>query len=69
MEKADGRGERTPASAQAGSPGGPVVNVRGELVGVLAARESAQQTGYAATTEEIARFLAGIDATRVGKPF
>ena len=43
--------------AQAGSPGGPLLNDRGELVGVLSARESAQQTGYAATTAEIARFL------------
>ncbi|HEX4609566.1 MAG TPA: serine protease, partial [Urbifossiella sp.] len=33
---------------QAGSPGGPVVNGRGELVGVLAAREVTQSTGYAA---------------------
>lgn len=43
--------------AQGSSPGGPVLNDRGELVGVLAARESAQQVGYAATPEEIAAFL------------
>ncbi|MFO0803280.1 MAG: trypsin-like peptidase domain-containing protein [Gemmataceae bacterium] len=43
--------------AQSGSPGGPVLNERGELVGVLAARESAQNTGYAATPDEIADFL------------
>ncbi|WP_162668960.1 S1 family peptidase [Gemmata massiliana] len=43
--------------AQAGSPGGPLVNVRGELVGVLASREGAQQVGYAATTDEIRAFL------------
>ncbi len=43
--------------AQSASPGGPVLNERGELIGVLSARESAQQTGYAATGEEIARFL------------
>ena len=43
--------------AQSGSPGGPVVNDRGELVGVLSARESAQQTAYAATADEITRFL------------
>ncbi|MBP3953977.1 trypsin-like peptidase domain-containing protein [Gemmata sp. G18] len=43
--------------AQGGSPGGPLVNARGELVGVLATRESAQQVGYAATTDEIRAFL------------
>lgn len=51
--------------AQAGSPGGPVVNDRGELIGVLAARESAQQTGYAATIEEVAAFL---DEARTDRP-
>jgi len=43
--------------AQSGSPGGPILNERGELVGVLAARESSQQVGYAASPEEIADFL------------
>ncbi len=43
--------------AQAGSPGGPLVNAKGELVGVLAAREGAQQVGYAATADEIRAFL------------
>jgi tetratricopeptide (TPR) repeat protein len=43
--------------AQGGSPGGPVVNDRGELVGVLCAKESAQLVGYAVTAEEIAEFL------------
>jgi S1-C subfamily serine protease len=43
--------------AQGASPGGSVLNDRGELVGVLASRESAQQVGYAATPEEIASFL------------
>lgn len=43
--------------AQAGSPGGPVLNDRGELVGVLSAKESAQQVGYAVTAGEIAAFL------------
>ncbi len=42
---------------QAGSPGGPVLNERGELVGVLASREGTQLVGYAATADEIARFL------------
>ncbi|AMV25853.1 Putative serine protease HhoA precursor [Gemmata sp. SH-PL17] len=58
-------GEKAPAvnvlvgqlPAQAGSPGGPLVNVRGELVGALASREGAQQVGYAATTDEIRAFL------------
>jgi S1-C subfamily serine protease len=43
--------------AQSSSPGGPVLNAKGELVGVLAARESAQMVAYAATTEEIRNFL------------
>ncbi|MCI0705300.1 MAG: trypsin-like peptidase domain-containing protein [Planctomycetia bacterium] len=43
--------------AQTGSPGGPILNAKGELVGVLSARESAQQVGYAATTDEIRAFL------------
>jgi S1-C subfamily serine protease len=43
--------------AQTGSPGGPVVNAKGELVGVLSAREGAQLVGYAATTDEIRAFL------------
>ncbi len=43
--------------AQAGSPGGPLVNAKGELVGVLASREGAQLVGYAATTGEIRTFL------------
>ncbi len=43
--------------AQAGSPGGPIVNAKGELVGVLATREGAQQVGYCATTDEIREFL------------
>jgi S1-C subfamily serine protease len=42
---------------QAGSPGGPVLNAKGELVGVLSAREGAQQVGYAATADEIRAFL------------
>jgi S1-C subfamily serine protease len=43
--------------AQSGSPGGPLLNARGELVGVLSARETAQQVGYAATTDEVRAFL------------
>ncbi|MBM3979576.1 MAG: trypsin-like serine protease [Planctomycetes bacterium] len=43
--------------AQAGSPGGPILNANGELVGVLSAREGAQLVGYAATTDEIRTFL------------
>lgn len=43
--------------AQSGSPGGPVLNDRGELVGVLAAKESTQMVGYAVSSEEIAAFL------------
>ena len=42
---------------QAGSPGGPVVNDKGELVGILSAKESTQQVGYAIPAEEIAAFL------------
>jgi S1-C subfamily serine protease len=43
--------------AQTGSPGGPILNAKGELVGVLSAREGAQLVGYAATTDEIREFL------------
>jgi S1-C subfamily serine protease len=43
--------------AQIGSPGGTVLNAKGELVGVLAAREGAQMVAYAATTDEILAFL------------
>jgi S1-C subfamily serine protease len=43
--------------AQAGSPGGPVANAKGELVGVLSAREGAQMVGYCATADEIRLFL------------
>jgi S1-C subfamily serine protease len=43
--------------AQTGSSGGPVLNAKGELVGVLSAREGAQMVGYAATTDEIRAFL------------
>lgn len=43
---------------QARAPGGPVVNIHGELVGLLSAKESAGgQVAYAVTSEEIARFL------------
>jgi tetratricopeptide (TPR) repeat protein len=43
--------------AQVGSPGGPVLNDRGELVGILSAKESAHMVAYAVTAEEIAAFL------------
>ncbi len=43
--------------AQTGSPGGPILNAKGELVGVLSAREGAQMVGYCATTDEIRAFL------------
>ena len=51
--------------AQAGSPGGPVLNAKGELVGVLSAREGAQLVGYAATADEIRAFL---DVARRDRP-
>ena len=51
--------------AQAGSPGGPVLNAKGELVGVLSAREGAQMVGYCATADEIRAFL---DATLRDRP-
>jgi S1-C subfamily serine protease len=55
--------------AQAGSPGGPVLNDRGELVGILSARESAQQVGYAVSAAEITSFLkAARDAERTLPP-
>jgi S1-C subfamily serine protease len=43
--------------AQWQSPGGPVLNDKTELVGVLAAKEGPQQVGYAADAAEIAAFL------------
>jgi tetratricopeptide (TPR) repeat protein len=43
--------------AQAGSPGGPVLSAKGELVGVLSAREGAQMVAYTPTTDEIRDFL------------
>jgi hypothetical protein len=43
--------------AQVGSPGGPVMNDAGELVGIVASRESTQMVGYAVSTDEIAEFL------------
>jgi S1-C subfamily serine protease len=43
--------------AQAGSPGGPALNDKGELVGVMAAKESTQMVGYAVSAEEITAFL------------
>lgn len=43
--------------AQAGSPGGPVLNDRGELLGLVAAKESAQMVGYVVAAGEIAEFL------------
>lgn len=51
--------------AQAGSPGGPVLNDKGELAGVLTAKESTQQVGYAVAVEEIASFL---DIVRMDRP-
>lgn len=43
--------------AQTGSPGGPLVNASGALVGVLSAREGAQSVGYCATPDEVRAFL------------
>jgi S1-C subfamily serine protease len=43
--------------AQVGSPGGPILNSQGELVGILAPREGAQMVAYCATSEEIRHFL------------
>ena len=43
--------------AQTGSPGGSVVNDKGELVGIVTAKESAQMVGYAVACNEIDSFL------------
>lgn len=43
--------------AQTGSPGGPVANTNGALVGILSAREGAQSVGYCADTDEVRAFL------------
>lgn len=51
--------------AQTGSPGGAVVNEAGELVGIVAAKESAQMVGYAIAANEIAAFL---DVALVDRP-
>jgi S1-C subfamily serine protease len=58
-------GEKAPAvsalvcqlPAQHGSPGGPILNAKGELVGVQSAREGAQMVAYCATTDEVRAFL------------
>ncbi|HEX3146969.1 MAG TPA: tetratricopeptide repeat-containing serine protease family protein [Gemmataceae bacterium] len=48
---------------QGSACGGPVVNEGGELIGILAARESPRQDlAYAATPTELRAFLASIDA-------
>lgn len=51
--------------AQTGSPGGPILDTKGELVGILSAREGAQLVGYAATTDEVRAFL---DVARRDRP-
>jgi|SRR5579883_531096 len=51
--------------AQTGSPGGPILNVKGELVGVQSTHEGAQLVGYCATTDEIRAFL---DVARHDRP-
>ena len=51
--------------AQVGSPGGAVVNEASELVGIVAAKESAQMVGYAIAADEIAAFL---DVALVDRP-
>jgi S1-C subfamily serine protease len=51
--------------AQAGSPGGPVLNDQGELVGILATKESTQMVGYAISSGEIDAFL---DTARFDRP-
>ena len=64
VKLADGDAARPVAASvlqlptQAGSPGGPVFNDRGELVGVLSAREGAQHVGYAALPDEVRGFVA-----------
>ncbi len=51
--------------AQSGSPGGPILNAKGELVGVLAAREGAQMVAYCSTSREFHAFL---DENRRDRP-
>lgn len=51
--------------AQSGSPGGPITNAKGELIGVLSAREGAQMVGYCASIEETLAFL---DVARNDRP-
>lgn len=43
--------------AQRNSPGGPILNSQGELVGILAPQEGPQMVAYCATSEEIRDFL------------
>jgi S1-C subfamily serine protease len=43
--------------AQIGSPGGPVLNARGELVGIVAAKEAPQMVAYAVAADAIAAWL------------
>ena len=45
---------------QGHSAGGPVLNERGEILGVLSRKEGANQVAYAATLDEVRAFLAAV---------
>lgn len=48
---------QTTANVSPGSNGGPLLNMRGEVIGVIAAKIDAAQAGFAFPISDIAKFL------------
>ncbi len=55
--------------AQANSPGGPIFNSRGELVGVLAAKDAPPLVGYAVRMAEVRAFVGEAQLVATGTVF
>lgn len=53
--------------AQATSPGGPIVNSSGELVGVLSAKDAPALVGYAVRTDEVRAFVGEAELVALGR--
>lgn len=53
--------------AQATSPGGPILNSTGELVGVLAAKDAPALVGYAVRVEELRAFVGEAELIALGR--
>ena len=67
-------GPKVPASvlqlpAQSNSPGGPMFNGRGELIGVLAAKDAPPLVGYAVRVNEVKAFVGEAELAVAGKLF